>query len=59
VFTAPDEETQRSLAAIVVVIVPGARILRSTTTPWQVRVSRGGLDDTVWRKRVKHLIEAY
>lgn len=59
VFTAPDEETQRSLAMVAVVIVKGAHIFRSTVAPWQVRVVRGELDDAAWRERVKHLLEAY
>jgi hypothetical protein len=59
VFTSPDEETQRSLVAVAMVIVKGAQIFRSTDAPWQVRVRRGELDDAAWRKRVKNLIEAY
>lgn len=59
VFTCPDEETQRSLAMVVLVVVEGATILRSTAAPWQVRVTRGGLDLADWRRRVKNLIEVY
>lgn len=59
VLTAPDEATQRTLAVVVTIVVKGAHILRSTAAPWQVRVTRGELDDAAWRERVKHLIEAY
>lgn len=58
-FTAPDEETQRSLTLLCIAVVEGATILRSTAEPWQVRISRGRLDDAAWRERVKNLVEAY